>query len=221
MSSIESPVNSLAGRKPRTGCLGCLLKAIWAMFLALVFGVIVVMGLTALLFPWAFYLGGNFHITPYWQGWGKLRAKSGDYVLFIRIEPTTRGSHVYAHSDLKGVAYLCTPRGEHFTLTLGGSMRPYLKLSTDGEPISLYMHYRPWYANFVTTDYRPSLNFRGNWRNPNLVMDDEGSVARAFAPNGSVFRGPGSNPSSPEIVPLALTAGSYSDFKAACAAVRR
>jgi hypothetical protein len=219
MSSIAPPVNSLAPRTPRVGCLGCLLKAIWGVFLALVLGVIVVAGITALLFPWAYYLGGKFHIIPYWQGWGKLHAKSGDYVLFVRVEPTTRGSRMYAHSNLSGVAYLCTPRGEQLPLHLGGTMRPHLNLSTDGEAIDLYVYYWPWKGGFIT-DHRPNLDFRGHWRNPNLVMDDYGTIAKAFQPDGSVYRGNG-RPSPPEVVPITIVPGSYSDFQAACATVHR
>lgn len=91
------------------------------------------------MYPWAFYLGGKFHITPYWQGWGKLHAKSGEYVLFVRIQPTAHGSRMYAHSNLRALAYLCTPRAEQLRLHLGGTMRPRINLSTDGEAIDLYM----------------------------------------------------------------------------------
>jgi hypothetical protein len=178
--------------------------------------------MTGLFYPWAFYLGGKFHIMPYWQGWGKLHAKSGDYVLFVRFEPTPRGSRMYLESNLKGTGYLCTPRREKFRMNLGGGMRKHLNLSTDGEAIHLYMDYWPAWSGQFISDRRPSLDLRGHWRNPNLVMDDHGSISNAFQPDGSVYRGHDRNrPYSTEVVPITLSEGSYSDFEAACAAVHR
>ena len=95
---------------------------------------------------------------------------------------------MYLDPNLTGNAYGCTPRGENIRLRLGGGMRKHLNLSTDGEPISLYMYYRPWNGAFVT-ERRPRLELRGNWRNPNLVMDDEGSITPVFQPDGTVYGG--------------------------------
>src|SRR5690349_17980851 len=105
MFSQSKPVELRARNRPRLGCLGCL----WQVGIVLVLGCVLVIAMTGLFYPWAFYLGGKFHIMPYWQGWGKLHAKSGDYVLFVRFEPTPRGSRMYLTSNLKGTAYLCTP----------------------------------------------------------------------------------------------------------------
>ena len=155
-------------------------------------------------------------------GLGKLHANSGDYVLLVQMEPSPRGSRVYLSSDLRGLAYLCTPRGERIRLHLGGAMRAHLNLSTDGEAINLYVNYWPlWYGQFIA-DRRPSLDFRGHWQNPNLVMDDHGSISNAFQPDGSVYDGHDRNrPYSTEIVPITLVEGSYSQFNAACATVHR
>jgi hypothetical protein len=186
--------------------------------LILVLGSILVLAMIAVFFPWVFYLGGKFHITPYWQGLGKFHAKSGDYLLFVRIEPTTRGSRMYLETNLAGTAYLCTPRGERIPLKLGGGMRKHLNLSTDGEAIGLYMNYWPWNAQFIS-DRRPSLKLRGHWRNPHPVMDDQGSISNAFQLDGSVYRGHDRNrPYSTEIVPVTFVPGSYSDFDGASAA---
>lgn len=212
--SAEGP----AQKKLRLGCLGCLGQVA----VILVLGLILVTAITGVLYPWAFYLGGKFHILPYWQGWGKLHANSGDYVLLVQMEPSPRGSRVYLSSDLRGLAYLCTPRGERIRLHLGGAMRAHLNLSTDGEAINLYVNYWPlWYGQFIA-DRRPSLDFRGHWQNPNLVMDDHGSISNAFQPDGSVYDGHDRNrPYSTEIVPITLVEGSYSQFNAACATVHR
>jgi hypothetical protein len=196
-SSPEKIPEMKAG-KPRLGCFGCL----WQVGLALLLGCVLLLAITGVFYPWAFYLGGHFHLLPYWQGWGKAHAKSGDYVVFVRIEPTSRGSGMYLETNLTGRAYLCTPPGETFRMNLGGGMRKHLNLSTDGEAIGLYMYYWPWNAQFVA-DHNPSLKFRGHWRNPNLVMDDQGSIAKAFRIDGSVYRGKGGNVGSPaEVVPI-------------------
>jgi len=204
-------------KKRRVGCLGCLGQ------LALIFtlGAILVLAMTGVFYPWAFYLGGTFHILPYWQGLGKLHAKSGDYLLFVRMEPTPRGSRMYLETNLTGIAYLCTPQGERFRMSLGGGMRKHLNLSTDGEAIHLYMNNRPWNWQFIT-DRRPHLDLRGHWQNTYLVMDDHGSISNAFQPDGSVYRDHDPNrPYSTEGVPVTFVPASYSDFDSACAAVYR
>ena len=150
-----------------------------------------------------------------------MHAKSGDYIWMVRFGPSSRSSKMYAGSHLKGNAWLCTPRGERFRMRLGGGMRPYLNRSTDGEAVHLYMNYWPWFAP-VTGDHRPSLDFRGHWQNPNLVGDDHGSVSNAFNADASVYRGgERARPYSSEAVPVTFVPGSYSDFEAACSALRR
>lgn len=167
-------------------------------------------------------MGGKFNYLGYWQGVGKLHAKSGDYVVMVRLEPTPRGSRFYPHSNLTGQGYLCTPKGERFNMHVGGDMRPHLNLSTDGEAIHIYVYNWPLLTGGFIGDHRPALDFRGHWQNPNLVMDDHGSVANAFEPDGSVYRGHNPNrPYSTQGIPITFVPGSYSDFKAACANVRR
>lgn len=202
-------------RKPlfaRFGCLGQLL----IIFVLSVAGYVAITGVFA---PWAFYLGGKFHITPYWQGMGRLHAKSGDYLWFLRIEPTSKGSKMYLETNLGGDSYICTPRGESIRLKMGGGMRKHLNLSTDGEAIHLYMDAWPWNAQFLT-DRSPNLELRGHWQNPNLVMDDKGTVAKAFLPDGSVSHDH-KRTYSPEVLPIMFVEGSYSDYSAACKAMQR
>lgn len=208
--------------KARRGCLGCLVQMVWQSALVLFLGAVLIIALTGVFYPWAFYLGGTFHIIPYWQGWGTLHAKSGDYVLLVRFEPTPRGSRIMRRSNLKGVGYLCTPRGERFYMHLGGGMRPYLNLSTDEEAIDLYMNNWSGLASHFSGDHRPRIQLRGHWQNPNLVMDDQGSIFRSFLPDGTVYRGQDPNhPYNGEVLPITLVNGPYSDFKAACAAAKR
>jgi len=208
---MPSPQNPQS--KSRQGCLGCLGK----MALYFVLGTVLILAITAAFKPWGFFLGGNFHIIPSWQGWGTLHAKSGNYVLQVNMNTNIKGRR---SSDLRGAALLCTPRGERFRLTLTGNMRKHLNLSTDGEAIHLGMSYLPYGSSF-SGDGRPSLELRGHWQNPNLVADDNGSISRAFEPDGRVYHGHDRNrPYASEIVPITLTQGSSSDFEAACAAAR-
>lgn len=204
-----------SARRRRTGCLGCL----WQVGFLLVLGLILSVGLTGVFYPWAFYLGGKFHIIPMWYGWGTAHAKNGNYVVWVQFEPTPRGSRMFAASNLTGNARVCTPRGERLFMHLGGTMRKNLDLSTDGEHISLYMDHWPLgYGSFIA-DHRPSIEFRGNWRNPNIVMDDHGSIGRAFNADGTVYRTHDQNrPYIQEVVPITFFPGSHSDFDKACAA---
>ena len=105
---------------------------------------------------------------------------------------------------------------------MGGSMRPHLNLSTDGEKIDLYMDHWPVLTGQFIADHSPYLEFRGSWRNPNLVMDDHGSIGRGFQPDGTVYRGHGGNrPYMEEVVPITFTDSPHSEFDKACAALRR
>lgn len=201
-------------RHPLLGCLGCLPRLV----LILLLGCVLVGLITAVFAPWGFYMGGKFNIFAYWQGWGVLHAKSGKYVVFVRFEPRSSGSKTYPHPSVGGSAYLCSPRGEIFRMNLGGGMRRGIGTNTNGENISLYMYYWPFYGTFVA-DHRPSIELRGHWQNPNLVMDDHSSIQRAFNADGTVYRGEGpERPYMGEVVPVTLMPGSYSDFEAACKA---
>jgi len=206
-----------ARARRRWGCLGCIPQLVLIFALAAVGFVL----MTAVFAPWGFYMGGKFHIIPTWEGRGTLQTKSGKYEIYVYFYPRPSGSRIMPGPSVGGTAYLCSPRGEKFYMKLGGGMRRGIGLSTDGEKISLYMNnHSSFYSNF-TSDYRPSLEFRGQWQNPNLVMDDHGSISRAFEPDGTVNRGHGgSRPYPGDITPVTLMPGSYSDFAAACKASR-
>jgi len=218
---IPESLRVAARKKRRSGCLGCLFQMALFLVVGVVLGCAFWLAVTAVFAPWAFYLGGPFHITPYWQGVGKAHAKSGDYVIYVYLGPTPNTSKMSLDTSLTGTARVCTPRGENIYLRLGGGMRRHLNLSTDGEAIHLYMNHWAWNANF-TNDLSPRLELNGRWQNPNLVMDDHSSIARAFQPDGTVYHGSGANrPYLTEIVPITFRPGSYSDFKAACAAIAK
>ena len=206
--------NPQARRRPRTGCFGCLFQ----LLLISTFGGVLIILITAVFAPWGFHMGGSFHIIPYWQGWGTLSAKSGKYVVFVRFEPTPNGSKVMPHPSVKGVGYLCSPRGEIFYMHLGGGMRRGIGTNTNGEKIDLYMDYWPAFFGNLRSDHRPAVEFRGKWQNPNIVADDHGSIFRAFNPDGTVVRGHSNKPYPGDITPVTLVPGSYSDFEQVCKA---
>jgi len=206
----------LVFRRRRTGCLGCLFQVV----LILVFGGLLVLLITAVFAPWGFFLGGSFHIVPYWQGWGTLSTKSGKYVVYVGFQPRPSGSRIMPGPSVGGTGYLCSPRGEIFPMHLGGGMRRGIGTNTDGEKIDLYMNYWPVFFGNMRTDHRPSVEFRGKWQNPNIVADDHGSIFRAFNPDGTVDRGHSHKPYPGDVTPVTLVPGSYSDFEAACKAPR-
>lgn len=206
--------SSLTSRKRRSGCLGCLPQ----LLLIFVGAGLVFLATIAVFAPWGFYLGGGFHILPYWQGWGVLHAKSGDYPLYVYFYPRPSGSKVLPGPSVGGTGALCTPRGEIFRMHLGGGMRRGISTNTDGEKINLYMFYWPAFTGNLTADHRPSVEVQGKWQNPNIVADDHGSFFRAFNPDGTVDRGHSNKPYPGDVTPVTLVPGSYSDFEAACKA---
>ena len=213
--TLNSP--QFAGtRRRRRGCLGCLFQC--ALILAA--GCVLIVAITAVFAPWGFFMGGTFHIIPYWQGWGTLQAKSGKYVVYVSFEPSPDGSKVMPHPSVSGNGYVCTPRGEIFRMHLGGGMRRGISTNLDGEKIDLYMFYWPAFSGNFSGTHRPSIEFRGQWKNPNIVMDDHGSIFRAFNADGTVDQGHSSKPYPGDITPVTLVPGSYSDFKAACQTAR-
>jgi hypothetical protein len=174
------------------------------------------LAITAVFAPWGFYLGGNFHIVPEWQGLGTLHAKSGNYVVYVRFQPRPSGSKVYPGPSVGGIGYLCSPRGEKFRMKLGGGMPRGIGKNTDGQKINLYMYYWSTWSSF-SVSHRPSIELQGRWKNPNVEMDDHGSIYRAFNPDGTVYQGGNSaKPYVGEVVPVTLVPGTYSDFEAAC-----
>ncbi len=215
---FRNPAARPEHRTSSLGCLGCLPRLI----LGLLVGAVLVGAITAVFAPWGFFMGGKFNLFAYWQGWGTLQSKNGKYVVFVRFYPSSSGSRLYPHPSVRGIGYLCSPKGEIYRMHLGGGMRRGIGTNTDGEKIDLYMDNWPALTGTFQSDHRPAVEFRGQWENPDIVMDDHGSISRAFAPDGSVYqRGQTARiPYPGDIVPVTLSPGSYSDFETACKATR-
>ncbi|HEU5415206.1 MAG TPA: hypothetical protein VFW31_15675 [Candidatus Angelobacter sp.] len=187
----------------------------WVVLLIII--AVVVVGLPALLTPWGFFMGGRFHVIPSWTGWGKMHSNKagGDYVIMMTISPKTGKGLGPAHVD--GNAWLCTPRGEKFTLHLGGDFQKDIRLDSNGKTASFYMNTYTVKSQF-TGDDRPYLEFRGKWNNPDLVLDDHGSIARNFAPDATLWPKRGNErPYISEVVPVTLHEGGKTEWEAACA----
>jgi hypothetical protein len=206
----------------RRGCLtGCLTNVLGVLLLASV----VVLATFALIAPWAFYLGGEFHPLAYWQGWGTIHAPEGDYVVFLWMGPWTGGRKTYASlsgPDVTGSGAICSPHGEVYKSlrVRGGFSNHKIGVHTDGEPMRLNLTQR---LNLLGTnsDSRLNLALHGLWHNSDLVLDEEGTLRRMFNADGTLFADPRKRPAKGTPLQLILHEGSRSEFNAACAAARK
>lgn len=213
-------------RAPRRRVSGCLAGCFTQVLGALLLGLVVLLVVYVIVAPWGFYLGGTFHAWPYWQGVGTMYGPGGDYAVYIIMYPSTRGSGSAYHlggPGVNGSANVCSPHGEKYNLRLTGGFSNRLgfrQTDTNGQPVGITLHER---LNFLSTNAntRLSLYFHGTWQNPNLVVDDKGTLSRAFNSDGSWTPTDRSKRVPGEPVSLTLHPGSKSDFDAACAALKK
>jgi hypothetical protein len=172
--------------------------------------------LDAVLAPWAFFMGGHFHLNPKWAGWGRMHSNtSGDYAIYMTISPWFGRGH--SLTDISGKGALCTQRGDIYRLSMAGSFGEGRGIDLQGRTATIYPH------NYIprhTGHYDPSLEFRGKWNNSDLVLDDQGSINRAFDPDGGLAKKNQPRSDKQESVALTLHEGSRSEFDAACRALR-
>jgi hypothetical protein len=201
--------------KPRKSGPGCLVQVLGALAL----GVVVLYAIYAVFAPWAFYMGGRFHLYPGWTGWGRMHSNiAGDYVLFVSISPRTGGRGTYrAVPHISGQGFICTPQGERYSLRVGGDFGKNSGVDLQGRTAYIYAHQYSVFSGSTN----PSLEFRGKWNNPELLLDDQGSINRAFDPGGKLVTNHHMRPYIQEVVPLTLHEGSRADFDTACAAIKR
>src|SRR5256885_12920987 len=118
----------------RRGCFsGCLVNALGL----LLFGCVGVLAMFALLSPWTFYLGGQFHPLGYWQGWGTIHAPEGDYVVLLWVGPRLAVRTPFrslSGPSIGGSGTLCSPDGEVYSgLKLRGDFtNRKIGVNTDG-----------------------------------------------------------------------------------------
>jgi len=174
-----------SSRRRRWGCLGCLTQIALGLAVA---GLAMLVG-TWIFAPWGFRLGGTFRPVPIWQGVAHLHAASGEYVLSLWLSPSG-ASRLGNYPTFSGGAYLCTPRGEGIPLRLYGIIPERVNGETNGKPMRIDLHYRPWFGSSSGASGRPRLTFHGRWQNPDLVMDDGGTLSTEFLPDGRLYDGP-------------------------------
>ena len=79
-------------------------------------------------------------------------------------------------------------------MNFGGSMPRNHGTDLRGVPIHLYLYNWPALTGGFLADRRPSLDLYGSFGDGELVMEDRGSLARAFKPDGTLYgpkdRGP-------------------------------
>ncbi|HEX7289165.1 MAG TPA: hypothetical protein VF532_23475 [Candidatus Angelobacter sp.] len=204
----------LPSRKARPGCLVQLI-------LLAVLVVVVMGGVAAITSPWAFFMGGGFHLLPTWEGWGRMHSNlaGGDYAVYVYFYPKVGRFMGLRH--VAGDGLLCTPRGEKFYFTLGGDFDKNMGRDSNGKSASFYLNSRTAMQRFMGQSSQIRLVLRGQWNNPDLVLDDDGSIARYFEPDGSMYTGNrAGRPYMREVVPVTLHPGSKGDFEAACQAVK-
>jgi hypothetical protein len=192
---------------------GCLLTLAWF----LLFGTCAVLAWTAFTAPWAYFLGGRFHVLPVWQGFGVLAASGRqDYLVFVRLWPDLAARHARGNALVSGMAALCIPGGRHYELRLAGSLGRDVPRDTEGLASHLYAFRRPWLSVDSEADRRPQIDLYGTWRGNALAVNDHGSLAAALREDGTL--------NSQPILSAAnarqglLRAAARSDFDAACAA---
>lgn len=166
----------------------------WQRLLAfIIVGFMISSVITAVFAPWAFFLGGRFHWLPTWQGVGMLQAPGrGRFGLRVRLYPSPRGTR-FGGTYVRGVAELCTPAGETFALNLQGGADESVGADMNGHMLSLSLANRPawWWIEGRYESWRPRLAFHGRWANPELVLGDQGTLAREFAVDGRLNVHPG------------------------------
>jgi hypothetical protein len=180
----------------------------------------VMVAVLALAAPWGFFMGGRFHAIPMWQGVGRIDSNraGGGYAVYVWFWPDHGRFRQLGY--VQGNASVCTPRGEKFYLTLGGTFEKPTGTDTNGKRISLYMFNRSVKRQFAGADRRPELELRGKWSNPDMVLDDHGSLARNFDHDAKLYATGASRPYLEEVSPVTLHEGGKSEFDAACAAVK-
>lgn len=139
--------------------------------------------------PWIYLVGGRHRLLPIWQGVGEAQGPAGGYKLYLWFFPVPSRSRVLPSVTVNGWGRLCTARGEGYRVVVWGSAPGPIWRSMDGHAFRLAAYNRPpvW-TTASHSQWRPSLTFAGRWVGPNLVMTDNGSLSRAFLPDGRLNR---------------------------------
>ncbi|MGH9731782.1 MAG: hypothetical protein ACRD4A_08780 [Candidatus Acidiferrales bacterium] len=193
-----------AGRRVRRGCL----TKLFSLLLVGILGGALLYGLVAITDPWSFHIGGRWTPLLTWHGYGELLTKNGtEYPLYINFYPSSHFSRLHLEGlrptgGLQGGGWLCTSPGVMQRLTLSGTIYGGWR-STEGSLMAFRL-LEP--IIFSTGQRRGFFDLAGRWKGPELVMTGKG-VPDTFRSGVRI-----------EGASVAFDWGSYSEFKAACAA---
>lgn len=185
---------------------GCLVRVLWlpVIAVAIFYAVVIITS------PWALHIGGR--TTPFltWQGSGKLVTKGGtEYPLYVSFFPSSHFSRLHLDGlrptgGLQGSGYLCTGPGVSERLKLSGTIYGGWRSTEDS-----LMSFRLLEAKVIDLGQKTGyFDLYGKWHGPTLVMDDRGRVGGQFNSGMRI-----------DHASVSFDWGSYSDFKAACAAM--
>ena len=171
----------MATPRKRTGCLGQFI--LLAVFLAAL-----AVGVAAITHPWIFTVGGHFRLLPQWTGAGQIEGPGGTYRIFVSFYPSRGGSRILPSTSVRGGGFICTPSGRNYQVKLTGGAPLTVWSDMNNKPFTLSTYTR---GAFSSQHGPPELRLKGRWNGPNLILNDEGTLARAFAPDGSLIAHPG------------------------------
>ena len=169
-----------ATARKRTGCLGQLI-------LLAVFVVAVAMGVAAITNPWIFTVGGHFRLLPEWTGSGLIAGPGGNYRIFVSFYPSRGGSRILPSTSVRGSGMICTPAGRNYSVRISGGapLRVWSDMNNQAFTLNTYTR-----GVFSTQHDGPKLRLTGRWNGANLILNDGGSLAGAFAPDGGLIAHP-------------------------------
>jgi hypothetical protein len=176
-------MNAAPPRLRRRG-IGCLP----GLLILLLVGPLLVATIDLIFAPWIYSVGGRTRLLPVWAGAGIAQTPSGPFAIHIWFSPTPSGSRILPSTSILGSGYVCTPTGNRYTVRVTGGTSGQIWKDMDGHAFHLSAYHRPIFSS-LTGDRRPRLSFSGRWVGANLQMNDEGSIAQAFLPDGSLSAG--------------------------------
>jgi len=207
-------------RRRGCGCLGCLPQLLGlAVILALLY-----FGVTAIVAPWIYNVGGRWRLLPTWEGVGTIHAPSrgGDYPIYVSFSPDSGGTRSTLQvTSADGWGAICTPAGKVFRLHVKAYAQGIVR-DMNGHAFQLILENRPLTWSVTSPNYgdwKPRLELNGRWVGDTLVMSDGGTLTGAFLPDG------GLNPHAPDVdqsgataLPITIVESTRSAFDAACKA---
>lgn len=167
---------------------GCLLQLV-GLFLLIGLGW---MGVVAVTHPWIYTVGGRVRPLPFWQGVGAMSGPGGAYRLYVSFEPTNSGSKVLPSATINGGGWLCAPGGRDYKVRVYGGSDRMVWRDMDGQRFFLQTWAAKGYS--AISGYRhnpPKLQFEGRWDGDGLTMNDKGTLAANFQPDGTLVAKPG------------------------------